>query len=503
MTKLNQAKEYITENILTIGLIITFLAAVALRFKGLTVQSYWADEIVGMSFSKPSNSFSLMYEKALSEPHPPFYQMLLWAWFKIFGYTEYAGRSLSAAIGSLAVFAVYFLGKQVYNKEVGIYAAMIASLNYFALFYSQEVRSYALLFLLSTLSFNFFVQVITKRTKKGLFLYLLATPVLLYTHYFGFFLVMTQAIVFVFYIIQEKENRKRLFGLGVAAGVGILASISPLLDSIINNSNKSQFWVGRPSADFFIQFMKNYVNSHYLEVIFLVLLVMSLRAFSRKSENKEHKTMTIVLLLWVFFGYLLPYIRSVTSTPILVDRYTMIVLPAFMLLSAYGIFMLKKPKFKIIAVVIVVFFSSHQIIATEYYTKAIKQDYRGILSDILMGTEKVPVYEVVPFYSLYQEMLQFDIYIEPDTVFPKIFTTKLNNDSLEKCFFLVDGHSDFIGPHMKAIESKPLTAVHVFNRSGTSAILFANNTDPHECAKLYPHLTVNPDRHYKRFGSWY
>ena len=185
-------REYVKNNIIPLGLIITLIVGIVLRFKGLTFQSYWIDELFSVTVSNPSNSFSYMYDRTVTDVHPPLYQSLLWGWYHIFGFNEFSGRSLSAIIGSIGIFAVYLLGKEFFNKEVGLYAAILASINHFLIFFSQETRSYSLLFLLSTVSYVYLLKVLTTSSKNNFLLYLLFTIALLYTHYFGFFLVATQ-----------------------------------------------------------------------------------------------------------------------------------------------------------------------------------------------------------------------------------------------------------------------------------------------------------------------
>jgi uncharacterized membrane protein len=126
---------------------LSFVALGAyLRFHANTFQSYWLDEVWSISASNPSVGLGEMYGRTVVDVHPPLYQIILWLCFKVFGYSEGVGRNLSGLFGTLGLLAVYFLGQEAYNKKVGMYAVVVASTNYFLVYYSQEVRSYALLF---------------------------------------------------------------------------------------------------------------------------------------------------------------------------------------------------------------------------------------------------------------------------------------------------------------------------------------------------------------------
>ena len=63
-------------DVVWIALAVTMVAAVCLRFSGLTTQSYWMDELFSAGVSKPSNSFSALWQATLADVHPPLYQSL-------------------------------------------------------------------------------------------------------------------------------------------------------------------------------------------------------------------------------------------------------------------------------------------------------------------------------------------------------------------------------------------------------------------------------------------
>ena len=89
-------------------LVILVLLAAFLRIKGLTFQSFWLDELFSASFSDPDNRIQQVVMLTVEDVHPPVYQIILWFWYKIFGYSDLAGRSLSALAGILTVPAIFF-----------------------------------------------------------------------------------------------------------------------------------------------------------------------------------------------------------------------------------------------------------------------------------------------------------------------------------------------------------------------------------------------------------
>ncbi len=508
-----QINKYIKENIVSIGVFLAFVVTIVLRFQELTYQSHWIDEIIGVSYSNPTTSFKDLYSQAITDSHPPLYQILLWFWYDAFGYTEFAGRAFSAVAGSLGVVALFLTAKEFFNKEVALYATIIASMNYHLVYFAQETRSYSLVFLLTTLSYLFFFRVITQHKTKDLLWYFPFTIALLYTHYFGFFLVLTQSVVFLYMLFEQKEKRTRLLILGVLAGVGILISIYPLMAPILSHSGRGAFWISKPTPWFFISYLQSYVNSERLEVMFLILMAISVNFSIRNAKKNPYKTEIMVLWLWVIFGYLLPYIRSITSTPLLHPRYTIIVLPALILIVSHGIYLLKSISIKTekmtllmdstivkaIVVLTITLNCGHQFLQAKYYTKVTKQQWREILIEIASAKEKIPAYEFIDIYSRYNKVLKIDVDIRPRSLFEK----KLKDGTLEKCTFIMDGHSDFIGKAGKLLSNKDLMMVHIMNKLGTSAVLYAYKTDPKVCSDLFPGLEINHVRNHNRNVGWY
>lgn len=76
--------------------LVTLWLAVAfgtvLRIYDLLGRSLWYDEVFSVGVSDPENSLSEVFYQTVQDVHPPFYQILLWLVFRVFGYGEWPGR---------------------------------------------------------------------------------------------------------------------------------------------------------------------------------------------------------------------------------------------------------------------------------------------------------------------------------------------------------------------------------------------------------------------------
>jgi uncharacterized membrane protein len=114
-------------------------------------------------------------------------------------YNEFNLRLPSALFGAATVFPSYWLGKKVFNNEVGAIATLLIAFSPYSIYLSQEARGYSLLCLAVALSYLFLFRGLDNDAKFDWFGYGASTLVALYTHYFAFFALLTQ-IAYVVYL---------------------------------------------------------------------------------------------------------------------------------------------------------------------------------------------------------------------------------------------------------------------------------------------------------------
>ncbi len=174
-----------------IWILLAILALAALlRFFQLDAQSFWYDE--GNSARAAERSLPLITAAAIGDIHPPLYYYALHFWRGIWGESEFALRSLSAILGVVLVWLIYLLGRQLLDETTALVAALIAAVNPFQVYYSQEARMYILLAVWATASTYLLARCLETRflSRYGA-LYVLTAAAGLYTHYaFPFVLVV-------------------------------------------------------------------------------------------------------------------------------------------------------------------------------------------------------------------------------------------------------------------------------------------------------------------------
>jgi 4-amino-4-deoxy-L-arabinose transferase-like glycosyltransferase len=196
--------------VLALFLLILLLAFV-LRLYGLDAQSLWNDE--GSSVALAQRDLGTIARDAAQDIHPPLYYWLLSGWVRLFGTSEVAVRSLSAFLGVGLVALTFVLGRLLAGRWAGLVAALLAAIHPFQVYYSQEARMYALLAVLSALTFYaalaWAAADVGRTTRVWAALYVLAAAAGLYTHYaFPMVLVAVNLVLLVFIAGQWVADRR-------------------------------------------------------------------------------------------------------------------------------------------------------------------------------------------------------------------------------------------------------------------------------------------------------
>jgi hypothetical protein len=219
------------------------LAAAALRFSTLDLQSFWHDEAVTVGRVLDPSLFTTLDRVPGSEATPPLYYALAWVWAKLFGSGEIGIRSLSALAGTATVPVAWWAGRALAGRAAGIGAAALVAFSPYLVWYSQEARAYALLVLLCALSLAYFARALaagqdtgaeasaegarsksasleasdpSSRSRSDLALWAISSALALLTHYFAVFVVGPE-LVLLAWLLPERRRAVAWAGAAVVA----------------------------------------------------------------------------------------------------------------------------------------------------------------------------------------------------------------------------------------------------------------------------------------------
>jgi 4-amino-4-deoxy-L-arabinose transferase-like glycosyltransferase len=130
-------------------LLFLLTAGACLRFYDLGYRSLWLDEVFAAQVVRIPDLSSALNYIAQDTLGTPLHYLITW-FLRPIGVDEFAIRVPYAIAGLLAVIALYALAARLYGRAIGLVAGTLLAILPYAIFYSQESRSYAFLMLLTT-----------------------------------------------------------------------------------------------------------------------------------------------------------------------------------------------------------------------------------------------------------------------------------------------------------------------------------------------------------------
>jgi uncharacterized membrane protein len=416
---------YLIVLILFVGLIV--------RLYDLNGESLWTDE--GHTIFVSSLDLPQLIEENINDNHPPLYSILLHFWMKLFQPTLFNLRLLSLIFGVLSIFLVYKVGEVLLNRTVGLISAGILSLSVFHIYYSQEVRSYSFVVALILLSFFLFIR-LTKKPKPIDILFFIGVNVLMvYTHFLGWFIILSQSI---FYIFRFPINKKRLKDALIINFVTLVLYI-PWLKVMISrlSSIEEEFWVMLPSWLTLPQTFLIYAGTYTffgvcLFVVFCTLCLFGLFRYHdgkiefRRKDNEQK----YLLLLWLFVPILAPFILSYIIAPVYITRLTIGASLAFYLLSAYGLSLIDKKQLRYGILLLIILFSLGNLAI--YYDETNKERWDEVTTHV---ESRANPGDLLLFHAGFGLDKAFNFYANRDDLIKQKFPAvglKINQDHVEE-----------------------------------------------------------------------
>lgn len=222
-------------------------AGIALRWSSLGAESLWFDE--GHTAWVGSLPWSRQLEVIRGDTAPPLYYFLLRAWILVFGDSEAALRSLSAAFGTAGIGLFYALARRLLRTRPAVVAAAwMFALTSIQIAYAREARYYSLMSLLGLSNLLLLLRFEESRTPARSCLLVLSMAMSLYTQNLMAFSLLALGIAW-FLLPSERPFRRRARDIGLVA-TAVLLLYLPWLPSLLEQwrfVRESLVWAVTPT----------------------------------------------------------------------------------------------------------------------------------------------------------------------------------------------------------------------------------------------------------------
>jgi 4-amino-4-deoxy-L-arabinose transferase-like glycosyltransferase len=194
--------------------------ALALRAARLDFQPLWWDE--GYSAWFATHSLPQMARLTAEDIHPPLYYALLHLWTRLVGPGPVSLRLLSVVFGVLAIPVIYMVALRILgSRRAAAIAALLLAFNPLHIYYSQEVRMYGLVALLSAGILWAAWEVLRGdwRPRGPQFAYVALVNLALYTQYYAVFLPIGMTLYAMWRWRKDARALARWFALQLIAAL--------------------------------------------------------------------------------------------------------------------------------------------------------------------------------------------------------------------------------------------------------------------------------------------
>ena len=366
--------------------IFCILIGIFLRFYQLNFENYWLDELVDFWVADPNISFNATFvrrDELIADQTPYLFQLLLKIYLKIFGYDPEIGRHVPLIFGVLSIPLAGILSYQVAKNNSFLLTILLVSTNIYLIKYSQETRTYTLVFLLSTINLIFFYKIISLNLiffKKIYFfsLFVIFSVLGLSSHPFVFIIFFSQ-IAYSVYSFFVFKNKNFLFFLSIPFILIIYLIIN--YNYLISQLAYNEYFLAHENWKFYYNYyFSRFFGSKIMGLIYLSTLIFLIIRFRKIILFTSNNYLPLIFIL--FFSYIIPLFYGLIKVPVLTDRYIIFVLIPIIILISALIFEIDNRKLKIFLLIIILIPTIINNYIEIQFRKNTKPEFTKLLSNL-------------------------------------------------------------------------------------------------------------------------
>jgi len=313
---------------------VIMLVAAVLRLWKLGQVPFMHDEFSALLRTRFDNFHDFILQGVMPDSHPIGVQLFLWGWVQLFGWSEFWVKLPFALMGIGSVYLIYLIGRQWFNRKVGLFSAAFFAVSQFTVFYSQLARPYAagLFFVLLTAWFWHKVVFGTKTTTKDYVGFALSAWACSLMQYFS---IAQAGLIFLTGLFFLPKERRKAYWLSGIAAVLLFAPTLPIFYQQLFVSGSIGGWLSAPKATFFTDFLQYTMN--YSQLFMFATGIIILLPLILGKRNKQRQPLRWAGIAWFIIIFAIAFVYSLKREPIL-QHSTLIFSYPFVIIVAFSLF---------------------------------------------------------------------------------------------------------------------------------------------------------------------
>ena len=313
---------------------VILLTAAVLRLWKLGQVPFMHDEFSALFRLQFDNFRDLIrYGVTEGDSHPAGVQVFLYYWTRLVGWNELWVKLPFALMGIASVYLIYVIGRQWFNRKVGLLAAAFFAVSQLTVFYSQLARPYApgLFFVLLTTFFWNKILFGPKKPRAGVCVgFAVSACLAALAHNFS---AAQAGLIFLTGLFFLPKERRKAYLL---SGIGALLLYAPHLPVFYHQTfvyGSIGGWLAKPENTFLIDFLQYTMN--YAPLFIFAAGILVVLPFILQKPEKRRRPIRWAGIVWFVVIFALAFVYSLLKEPIL-QHSTLIFSFPFLVLTAFS-----------------------------------------------------------------------------------------------------------------------------------------------------------------------
>jgi len=281
---------------------------------------------------------------------------------------------------------IYKLGKLLFNRKVGLFAALLLALSTFHIFFSQATRMYAFEVLMAIGSVYYFWKILKDSSSSNIFGYMIFSLLLIYCHTLGFVTILAENIYFLLIRRGLRSQNTISIKTWIKVQLSFLVLFMPWIFYI---RSQLSFFIGfEPKPEFSIHSFIDPIKDIFypFENILILSLLLVPVIFNRLYQTNKRISLNELaqnskinfLMIWFLLILFVPAVLSfIVGRNLFFDRYLIVCLIPIFILASFGFNQMKKSFQQLIIILLIIFFSLTSVL--NYYQNPFNDNWTDLI----------------------------------------------------------------------------------------------------------------------------
>lgn len=314
---------------------VIMLVAAVLRLWKLGDVPFMHDEFSALLRTRFDNFHDFIQQGIMPDSHPIGVEAFLWLWVRIFGWSEFWVKLPFVLMGIGSIYLIYLIGRQWFNRKVGLFSAAFFAISQFTVFYSQLARPYSAgLFFVLLMAF-FWHKIVFEAKKPSIGIYIGFALSAWACSLMQYFSLAQAGLIFLSGLFFLPKERRKAYWLSGIAAVVLFAPTLPIFYQQLFVSGSIGGWLAAPKATFLLDFIQYTMNYSMLFMFFVGTIIIFPLLTGKRSKQKN--PLRWVGIAWFVIIFAIAFVYSLTREPIL-QQSTLIFSFPFVIIVAFSMF---------------------------------------------------------------------------------------------------------------------------------------------------------------------